>query len=389
VKSAGVNPLLVSVASPAIVEARAWLAAYEGERGPVFDLSQAAPPYPPSQELLDRLACAAADPEFSRYGPVAGETCLREAYADHVSKLYGTDLLPSGISITAGCNQAFMIAMMCVAGPGDTVILPAPWYFNHKMTLDMLGIRTRPLQCLPENNFIPDLKELEVLIRGNVRAVVLTTPNNPTGANYPPAVIEAISKSCQKSGVWLILDETYRDFIDDSSVAPHNVFASERRHATIGIYSFSKSLAIPGFRLGAMTYPPALAENVIKVQDCMQICAVRAGQVAVAWALTNLYDWRREKQASFEEKRRQLCLEWAAAEGWTIDSIGAYFAYVRHPFPQMDAVAVAKRIASENGVLMIPGPFFGPHQERHLRLSFGGLSADELQNMTSRLAMQA
>ena len=380
------NSLVVSAAGPAILEARKWLMAYDGASGPPLDLSQAAAPYPPPKELLNRLGQAARLAENSRYGPVPGEHSLRSAYARHISDLYKAEIDPTCVSITSGCNQAFSIAVMCVAGHGDEIILPSPWYFNHKMTLDMFGIQTRQLRCDAANGFIPDPVALDRLIDRKVRAVVLTTPNNPTGAIYPPDIIEAVSNVCRKHGIWLILDETYRDFRLDDAHPPHTVFSSDSRQGTIGLYSFSKSLAIPGFRLGAMTYPAELSEHVVKVQDCLQICPVRAGQVAVAWALENLDDWRQEKSRWFATKQRQFHIDGAKDRGWEVASIGAFFAYLRHPFA-MDAVEVARRIASRNGVLMIPGPYFGPDQDQYLRLSFGSLSPEDVENLPQRLTL--
>lgn len=380
------NPLVVSAAGPAILQAREWLTAYDGAFGPALDLSQAAAPYPPSSELLDRLSQAARLAEYSRYGPVPGEHALRASYARHVSDLYQAEMEPTCVSITSGCNQAFSIAVMCVAGHGDEIVLPSPWYFNHKMTLDMLGIRTRELPCNAATGFIPDSVALDRLVDEKVRAVVLTTPNNPTGATYPPDVIDAISAVCRKHGTWLILDETYRDFRPDEVSPPHTIYTGDGRLGTIGLYSFSKSLAIPGFRLGAMTYPSQLIEHVVKVQDCLQICPVRAGQVAVKWALENLDDWRRGKRLWFATKQQQFCLNGAEDQGWEVASIGAFFAYLRHPFA-IGAVEVARHIASRNGMLMIPGPYFGPDQNQYLRLSFGSLSPEDLKDISRRLTV--
>src|ERR1700709_1760461 len=100
-----INPLLLETAGPAILETRAWLESYAGSKGPPIDLSQAAPPYAPPQQLLDRLSAAATSAELARYGAVPGEMALRAAYADHTSKLYCAAIAPENVSITGGCNQ--------------------------------------------------------------------------------------------------------------------------------------------------------------------------------------------------------------------------------------------------------------------------------------------
>ncbi len=382
-----INSFVVETAGPAILETRAWLELYRGDKGPAIDLSQAAPPYAPPQQLLDHLSAAAASPELARYGAVPGEPALRAAYADHASQLYGAAIARDSICITGGCNQAFVISAMLLAQRGDAIILPVPYYFNHKMTLDMLGIEARELPCLPSTNFMPDLSAMEKLIDKNVRALVLVTPNNPTGAIYPPAMIEAFATVCREHGIWLILDETYRDFIPDESQRPHALFEAPFRNGVIGLYSFSKSLAIPGYRLGAMTYPSALAEQVIKIQDCVQICASRVGQAGVTWALGGVQEWRREKRRLFADKAREFQSVMTQLDGWTIDSIGGYFAYMRHPFGETPAAEVAKRLATENGLLLIPGSYFGPGQENHLRVSFGNLSAETVRQLPERFRL--
>jgi aspartate/methionine/tyrosine aminotransferase len=382
-----VNPLVRDTASPAILQARAWLDSYDGNKGPRIDLSQAAPPYPPPQELVDHLSAAAGLAETARYGPVPGEYELRKAYADHTSRLYDTTIDPKEISITAGCNQAFLIAAMLVAKKGDAVLLPTPWYFNHKMTFDMLGIEVRQVPCSPDAYFEPSLPFVKNLIDNNVRAIVLVTPNNPTGAVYSPATIEAFAGLCRDHGIWLILDETYRDFLPEGPQKPHSLFDDQFRSNVISLYSFSKSLALPGYRLGAMIYPAHIAEHVIKVQDCVQICPARAGQIAVTWALEGLDEWRRNKRQQFSDKARAFRSAMADVVGWEIASIGAYFAYVRHPYEGSDAGVIAERLASENGLLLIPGSFFGPGQGRYLRLSFGNLTPESLLALPTRFRL--
>jgi aspartate/methionine/tyrosine aminotransferase len=182
-----VNPLLTDTATPPIPEARGWGRAYAGSAGPLIDLSQAVPADPPPPALLAWLAEAAGSAEAARYGAIEGDTALREAYAAEVSRIYRAAIPAANTVITTGCNQAFIVAMLAVARAGTSVILPSPWYFNHKMALDMLGIATQALACRAEDGFVPDVALAQRLIDDRTRAIVLVTPNNPTGAIYPPA----------------------------------------------------------------------------------------------------------------------------------------------------------------------------------------------------------
>ncbi|RYF03739.1 MAG: aminotransferase class I/II-fold pyridoxal phosphate-dependent enzyme, partial [Deltaproteobacteria bacterium] len=119
--------------SPPIPEIQAWGARYAGRDG-LLNMCQAVPSHAPAPGMLERLGRAAADPAFATYGPILGEAALREAYAADLGALYGGRVDAAAVAITAGCNQAYFVAMMALAQRGDAVLLPTPWYFNHRMT---------------------------------------------------------------------------------------------------------------------------------------------------------------------------------------------------------------------------------------------------------------
>lgn len=382
----GLNPLLVDTGSPPIPEAQAWLRAYDGGRGPAIDLSQAVPGYPAHPELLRRLGEAAATPAAAAYGPILGDGDLRDAYAEHVGKLYGAEIRPSEVAITAGCNLAFVVTMMALAQAGDAVMLPAPWYFNHEMTLRMLGIEARPLPCAPEAGFVPDPAEAERLLDERVKAVVLVTPNNPTGAVYSPDVVEAFATLCRRRGIRLVLDETYRDFLADASQPPHPVFSVDWRGHVLQLYSFSKSYCIPGHRAGAILADESVLVEIAKVLDCLQICAPRPAQLVLPWAIPALAAWRETNRAEIAARAAAFVSAFQRLPGWRIESIGAYFAYVRHPDANEPAARVAETLAKQRGVLALPGPYFGPGQEAHLRIAFANAGADRIGLLAERLA---
>ena len=380
------NPQVLDTGTPPIPAARAWMASYSGHHGPAIDLSQAAPGAPPPAELLARLGAAAARPEVARYGAILGDAALREAYARDVAATYGGDVGPADVAITAGCNLAFLAAVLAVAGPGSSVILPAPWYFNHQMTLQMLGIGVTPLPCRPENRFVPDVAAAEALIDATTRALVLVTPNNPTGAIYPEGVIAAFADLAKRRGLALIVDETYRDFLADGANRAHGLLARpDWRDTVIQLYSFSKSYAVPGHRAGAITAGPAAMGEILKVLDSVQICAARPAQEALAWAIDGTADWRATMRSTINGRISAFARVVEACPGWSISSIGAYFAYVRHPFAGVPAERVAECLAKERGVLGLPGSYFGPGQDDHLRFAFANADEAAIADLPARL----
>ncbi|WP_062017898.1 aminotransferase [Aureimonas sp. AU4] len=375
------------VSVPPIAQAARWAASYDGRHGPLVDCSQAVPNRPPPPELAERLARAGAEPAAARYGDILGDAALRAAYAAHVSQRYGTPVSPGQVAITSGCNQAFFAAMIALAGAGDAVILPTPWYFNHQMTLDMLGIEPRPLPLDAAGGFLPDPAALEALIDARTRAVVLVSPNNPTGAVYPDALLCEILALCARRGVTLVLDETYRDFLT-AEERPHSLFGrADAEDHLVALYSFSKSYAIPGHRVGALIAGAALMADIEKVVDCIQICAPRPAQAALPWAIEALGDFRRASAAEIARRADAFRDAFSALPNWRIRQIGAYFAFVEHPFAGTPSESVAERLAREFGVVTLPGSFFGPGQDRFLRIAFANVEAPSIHEIARRLAL--
>jgi aspartate/methionine/tyrosine aminotransferase len=380
------NPLLIGTATPPIPQAKGWTVAYGGGAGPLVDLSQAVPGYPPHPEMLTRLGDAARTREAAAYGDILGDADLRSAYADHASALYRGAVSAENVAITAGCNQAFFVATIALAKAGDAVLLPSPWYFNHKMTLDMLGIKAVPLPCRAEAGFVPDADDARALITDRVRAIVLVTPNNPTGAVYPPATIQAFNALCAERGVALILDETYRDFLPPGR-APHDLLAvPDWEQTLVQLYSFSKSYCVPGHRVGAMVASAAVLVEIAKVLDCLQICAPRTPQLALPWAIDALADWRAANGREILLRADAFRAAIARTSGWEIRSMGAYFAYLAHPFPGESGSDVCEWLARERGVLCLPGSYFGPGQEKFVRAAFANVDVARIEGLPARLA---
>ncbi|WP_376099481.1 aminotransferase [Roseomonas sp. CCTCC AB2023176] len=375
---------LLDTASPPIPEVQAWGRAYDGSCGPLMNLCQAVPAYPPPNAMLRRLAEAAGEPASASYGPILGEPTLREAVAEELRLTLGGGEAEN-VAITAGCNQAFFVALTAIADAGDAVLIPTPWYFNHAMAARMTGIEPRPLPCRAENGFVPDVEEAaRRMADGRVRAVVLVTPNNPTGAIYPPEVIAAFHALCRDRGAWLILDETYADFLPDGGRAHDLLAGGNWPEALIRLTSFSKSFAIPGHRLGALAAPASVLPEMTKVMDCVQICANRGAQAALTWGLAALDGWRAERRAEATRRAGRVREAFSRLDGWRLESVGVYFAYARHPFGAESAWRVCEHLAREHGMMALPGPAFGG-EERHLRIAFANLSETDIPALESRL----
>ncbi len=382
------SPRLRATAAPPIPAARAWAARYDGRAGPALDLTQAVPGYPPPPELLARLGAAAGSAAFAGYGPIAGDTALRGGLAEDMARFYGAPISGADVAITAGCNLAFAMAMAVIADQGEGVLLPTPWYFNQEMALTMQGSRAIPLPTRPEDGFVPDpVLAAAIMDETPVRAVVLVSPNNPTGAVYPAATIHAFAELCRQRGALLVLDETYRDFLHPDQSPPHSLFSDPGwGDVLVHLYSFSKAYCVPGHRVGAIAAGAAFHVELAKALDTLQICPPRPSQVALAWAVPALRDWREGNRAMMAERATAFREGVSQLPGWRLDSLGTYFAYLRVPEGGPDAMAVSERLAATQGLMSLPGPFFGPGQDRHIRLAFANAGLDVLAQVPARLA---
>ena len=382
-----VNPNIASTFAPPVMEARRWLQGvnFPADR-PLINVSQAAPVDPPPEELRRVMADAALNrADAHLYGPVLGNADLRDTLAQSWSRFYGATIGPERIAITQGCNQAFCATISTIAAAGDEVILPVPWYFNHKMWLDMQGIAAVPLTCGPD--MVPRADDAAALISDRTRAIVLISPNNPTGAEYPAETLAAFFDLAKARGIALIVDETYRDF-DSRDGAPHDLLARDgAEDVLIQLYSFSKAFRLTGHRVGAVLTGAARMAELEKFLDTVAISTSQIGQIGAEWGLRNLSDWLAGERAEILSRRAAMRDAMAQTGGWKIASAGAYFAWVEHPF-QIPSDELAKRLVPETGILMLPGTMFMPEGrgKQHLRVAYANADAAGIRVMAQRLA---
>ena len=383
-----VNPPFAATEPPPVMEARRWIqgVTFPADR-PLINISQAAPVESPPLGLRQALADAALNnPDAHLYGPVLGLPALREEIATQWSPLYGGSIAPEQVAITQGCNQAFCTVMATLAGPGDEVILPTPWYFNHKMWLDMSSVKTVALDTGP--TLIPSAEAAAALITDRTRAIVLVSPNNPGGVEYPAETLAAFRDLCRAKGLALIVDETYRDF-DSRTGAPHDLFQDpDWADTLIQLYSFSKAYRLTGHRVGAVVAGVARLAEVEKFLDTVAICPSQLGQIGALWGMRNLAQWLAGERDEILARRRAMAEGFKTLPGWKLLGCGAYFAYVEHPF-DMASDALCKRLVTEASLLMLPGTMFQPEGsaagKRQIRIAFANVDATGIAEVIRRL----
>lgn len=377
--------------APPVMEARRWLdgVTHPGDR-PLLNVSQAAPVDPPPLVMREAMAkMIIDDADAHLYGPVLGLPALRTEVAESWATAYQGSITSDQVAITSGCNQAFAATIATLCGEGDEVIVPVPYYFNHRMWLDMSGVRTVAL--LTDQRMIPDVEAAEKLITPRTRAIALVSPNNPCGVEYPKATLLAFMQLAQRHKIALVVDETYRDF-DSRTGAPHDLFADPDWPDTlIHLYSFSKAYRLTGHRVGAVISSQSRLAEIEKFLDTVTICPNQLAQRAALWGMQNLQVWLAGERKEILDRRAAIADHFPklTQQGWELLGNGAYFAYARHPFT-MSSAELAPRLVRDAGVLLLPGTMFMPDDlgqgAAQVRIAFANIDRAGIAGLFDRLS---
>lgn len=379
-----VSELIRSVHFPPISEVRNWVAQRKSEV-PLIDLCQAVPDYPPARQMTDHLAALLGDPEMSRYSPDEGLPDVREAICQRYRRRYDAHMKSDQLCLTIGASQAFWLALVTLCRPGDEILIQTPYYFDHAMALDILGITRTDVPFQEDRGGLPSVADIAARLSPSTKAILLVTPSNPTGVITPPETLDELAALARYHGIALILDETYSDFIP-GDVRPHNLFTCpEWTDSFIHITSFGKTYALTGYRAGLLAASPQFIHHALKAQDTMAVCQPRITQHAIQYGVNNLDEWVANNRHMMERRHNRFCEEFAK-EGnpFRIIASGAFFAWVRHPCHGSSGRDVAKRLVDEKGVLTLPGEVFGQGLEPYLRLAFGNIREDMIPEAVER-----
>ena len=337
---------------------------------------------PPPEALAAAQAALSSDPELQLYGPVAGDPALRQAVGEWLRREHQLDLSDSAVLITAGSNMAFNALAQVLCDPGDEVILPVPYYFNHEMAIRLAGGRPVAVQA----GVVPDPERLAAAITPRSRAIVTISPNNPSGAVFPQPVLRAINQLCAERGLLHISDEAYALFhySDDRPWSPGSSPGSGGHTVTLG--SLSKSHGMAGWRIGWAVVPQTLMSELAKVQDTIAIHTPRLNQRMAQGALAAGGDWCRQQIAGLAGQRRQVLTALDRPDGpWRLlaKPDGAFYALLQLN-SSLSSDVVMERLIREHRVALVSGRSFGL-EGCCLRLSYGMLKPADLSEALERL----
>jgi aspartate/methionine/tyrosine aminotransferase len=378
---------VLSVDMPPIDALNARMGELEAQGHDVISLGQSVPYFGPPQAMLDRVSEAlTSDPRLHVYSPDMGIAELRAALSRKLATFNGITADPENqIMVTPGSNQAFMVTMLTMLDPGDEVAIVAPYYFNHHMAIELSGGRVVQIPLSERDGFQLHLSDVQAAVTDRTKAVVITSPNNPTGAVYDSSQVERIARFTGERGMYLISDEAYEFFCYDGarSTSPASVADVGDHVVTLG--SFSKTFGMTGWRVGYIVASARFCAQAVKVQDAMAICAPVISQIGAAAALGDIHDFTRGHIPELEARRGMLSEALAAipALSWH-RTAGSLFAFARADSPAK-AGELAWDILERAHVLLVPGSAFGREWRDYLRISYGSSTRSRFAEALERL----
>jgi aspartate/methionine/tyrosine aminotransferase len=380
------NKFVLATQKPPVMEVREWLKLNQNTEKPLLNLSQAAPMSSPPDSLIKFLSKQALLTENHLYGEVLGDIPLREEIVKLWNEEYNSSICIDNVAITSGCNQAFCAAISTLASAGDSILVPVPWYFNHEMWLTIQGINIVPLPC--DANMFPDFEKAKELIDKKTKAIVMVTPNNPTGVEYPTNLIKKFSALAKGNKIKLIIDETYKNFGNKQS---NIIYKGKWSDHLIQLYSFSKVYRLTGHRVGLMVASKSFIRQVEKFLDTTTICPNRLAQKAAYFGLLNLQDFIAKEKLKIKKLKDSFEDELRDNSNWSLLGIGGYFAYLRYN-SNSDSVSIAKKLLYQQSILTIPGDMFFPKEKnlfikekRSIRIAFANSTSEEINDLFKRL----
>ncbi|ADN49616.1 pyridoxal phosphate-dependent aminotransferase [Vulcanisaeta distributa] len=344
------------------------------EKRDIINLSAGQPGIPPPIEVRSLLAKQLVEDnsmELYGYTPSQGIIELREAVSEDLKRLGGIDVNPDNIVIITGGQEGMFATFMTILNPGDEVILLDPTYFGYKPIIEYFGGKIKRLGLSMENGFKIDIEKLKELITDKTKALVLVSPDNPTGNIIDRDTAKAIADLAVDKDFWIVSDEAYRTLIYEGE---HTYIYRYAPDHVISINTFSKDPGIPGWRLGFIYGPSDAIPKLKLAAEEMTYCPPVIAQKFVAAYLRSevrlkhlkyiIEEYRSRRDAAVKALREYL------PESRFVVPRGSMFIFVDLSHYIRDSERFAEALLERYGVTVIPGTYFSDIYRSAIRISF-------------------
>jgi aspartate aminotransferase len=346
---------------------------------PVIGLHVGEPSFPPPAHATEAAREAYADGD-THYVPNAGVGALRRALSEKIDEHNGFTVADRQIVITAGGMQALHLAMSLTVSAGDEVLVPDPGWPNYAMAADLLQARTVRYPLHAERGFLPDLDELDTLVTDRTKLIVVNTPSNPLGTVWDAEVAERIVRLADRHDLWLLSDECYDGLTFDIDHVSPARFDEQSR--VLSAFSFSKTYAMTGLRVGYLAAPLEIAAAAAKLQEPLIACVNAPAQAAALAALRGPQDDVRRMRDTYL-RRRDAAVSLLGQLGMRcLVPQGAFYLWVYVGDQCGPSVSEwALTLLRTESVAVAPGTVFGPAGEGWARLSLAADTDDLLEGI--------
>lgn len=347
----------------------------------VIDFTLGDPDVPTPKAICD-AAYNAAIIGKTHYAPNAGLPALREAVAKLVSKESGIDYTANNVAVTIGATEAVYLSFMACINPGDEVIILAPYWIQYENIVKLLGGKPVVIDTFKED-FEPDLNAIHKAINERTKALVLNSPNNPSGYVYNDSFLKELAEIASANNILIFDDEAYRSLVYDGEYSSITKYC--RKEEIIIINSFSKEFAMTGWRVGYVVAEEDFINTVVKFQQNIAVCVSTPNQYAAIEAITNKDKYAGGIKDVFRKRRDVLTRELSKIDKLEFKApAGTFYAFIDISSTGMDSKSFCFSLLEKQHVAVIPGVAFGEGFDNYIRLAFT-LNKDKIVEGISRI----
>jgi aspartate aminotransferase len=309
----------------------------------------------------------------TRYTPNAGIPELREALADKVSKRNALTAGMDDIIVTSGAVGALYTTLLSLLDPGDGVLVPDPGWPNFRMMANLIGAEVQPYPLKAEDGYAPRAERIRRSITDQTRVLLVNSPSNPLGTVLDPQEAEELLQLARERDLWVVSDECYDELVFDGASVSLGALDPDAR--VVSVFSFSKTYAMTGWRVGYAVAPKALAETLAKVQEPVISCVNSPGQHAALAALHGPQDAVTAMRNAYRSRRDLVMTALAEAGVSAQRPSGAFYVWLDVSETGLSSHEFARTLVVEDHVAVVPGTAFGDAGEGSVRISLATDSA--------------
>lgn len=347
----------------------------------VIDFTLGDPDVPTPKAICDAAYDAAINGK-THYAPNAGLPALREAIAKQITKESGIEYAINNVAVTIGATEAVYMSFMACINPGDEVIILAPYWVQYENIVKLLGGKPVIVDTFKED-FEPDLNAIFKAISERTKAIVVNSPNNPSGYIYKDAFLKELAEMASANDILIFDDEAYCSLVYEGEFPSIAKYC--RKEDIVIINSFSKQFAMTGWRVGYVVADESFINAVVKFQQNIAVCVATQNQYAALEAITKTEKYAGGIKDIFQKRRDVLIRELSKIKELSFQApAGTFYTFIDISKTGMNSKFFCFDLLEKQHVAVIPGVAFGEAFDNYIRLAFT-LNEDKIIEGTNRI----